>query len=99
MSENPCEPLDMADIMNDLINDSPLRQVDPASIDELLDRVNEHLVAGAPHMIRANDDRMLRQMVESFRTDALEWAQKEKDKPKRQVKKAGPDMSLAIEDL
>lgn len=99
MSDNPCAPLDMTDIMNDLIDSSPLREVDPQSIDELLDRVNEHLVAGAPHMIRANDDRLLRKMVESFRTDALEWAQKEKDKPRRVAKKAGPDMSLAIEDL
>ncbi len=85
--------------MNDLIDSSPLREVDPKSLDELFDRCNEYLVAGAPHMLRADDDLLLKKMVENFRTDALEWTQQQKDKPKRQPKKDGPDPKLLIEDL
>lgn len=73
---------DMPDIVDELVDGSPLRNVDPNSIDELLDRVNEALVAGTPHIIRADDDRLLTQMVEAFREEAREFIQREKDKPR-----------------
>lgn len=92
-------PPDMTDLMNELIDESPLREVDPTSLDELFNRVNECLIAGAPHLIRANDDDLLRKMVAKFQTDALEWTQQQKDKPRRAPRKEGPDLKLLIEDL
>lgn len=91
-------PVDIADLQAELSENSPLREADPMALEELLDRVNDYLVAGTPSMIRANDDELLRAMVEGFREEAREWVQKEKNKPRRTPgAKRGPDIDAGID--
>lgn len=65
-----------------MVQDSPLRQALPDSIDELLDRVNDFLIEGVPHKIRANDDKLLKKMVLGYRREADSWIEEEKQKGK-----------------
>lgn len=95
-------PIDENILAAELIADSPLREVDPASIDELLDRVNGHLIAGVPHMLRANDDELLNKLVSGFRREATQWAIAEREKPKRGTPRTAKtkepiDLSQAID--
>lgn len=63
--------------------DSPLLEADPNAIEELLDRVNQNLIQGAPQEISDSD---LRKLVLIYRAQALKWAQDEEikaSKPKR----------------
>lgn len=71
------------DLQDDLIENSPLREADPLAIEEFLDRINDLLVAGTPSAIRANDDALLTRLVETFREEAKEMVQREKNKPRR----------------
>ena len=87
-------------LADELIADSPLREVDPASIDELLDRVNDALISGVPSRLRENDDEILRKMVDAFRREAAQWAIAEREKKPRQTRttvKAPVDLNRAID--
>lgn len=86
-------------LADELIANSPLREVDPASIDELFERVNEALIAGVPSRLRANDDELLRSMVDAFRREAAQWAIAEKEKKPRATRSSKPsiDLSQALE--
>lgn len=92
-------PPDAPDLQDTLMEDSPLREADPMALEELLDRVNDYLIAGTPARIRENDDELLIKMVEGFREEAREWVQKEKDKPRRGTgrKSKEIDMSQALD--
>lgn len=92
---------DENELAEQLIADSPLREVNPASIDELIDRINEHLIAGTPHLLRANNDELLTALTDGFRREAADWATKEREKPARGTRKAKErppvDLSKAID--
>jgi hypothetical protein len=88
------QPTNENALADEFIADSPLREVDPASIDELLDRVNEHLIAGVPSALRANDDEILKKMVDAFRREAAQWAIAEQTKKPRSAKKPKDPVDL-----
>lgn len=87
------------DLQGDLIENSPLREADPLALEEFLDRINDLLVAGTPSAIRANDDALLTRLVETFREEAKEMVQREKNKPKRVTKTAKPTIAVELLDL
>jgi hypothetical protein len=92
-------PGEQSDLEAELIATSPLRAVDPASIDELLERVNEHLIAGVPNKLRENDDELLRRLVDGFRREAIDWATAERTKKPRAPRgeKKAVDLNLAMD--
>lgn len=62
--------------------ESPLSEATPDSVDILLDRIKDHLVAGMPEKISDSD---LLQAVRIYRAQALKWGQEEQKK-----REAGP---------
>ena len=73
---------DSSDQGSSLIENSPLREATPDSIEELLARVNEDLVAGAPQRITDNDPR-LKALIEIYRKQAIQWTIDEANKPRK----------------
>lgn len=61
---------------------SPLADLPTDSVDEFLSRINDDLVAGAPE--RITDDR-LDQLISIYRTQAVEWEIKQREKPARKT--------------
>lgn len=56
-----------------LIANSPLREVPPDAIEELLARINEDLLAGTPEKITDDDPRM-KKIISIYRAEAENWA-------------------------
>jgi len=81
-------PKDENALADELIANSPLREIDPASIDELLDRVNDALIAGVPSRLRENNDELLDKLVDGFRREAAQWAIAEREKKPRGTRTA-----------
>lgn len=71
--------------LDDPTTQSPLTEATPDSIDLLLDRINAHLVAGAPEEI--SDAELLR-LVEIYRAQALKWQQDEQIKQSKRPRKS-----------
>jgi len=72
-----------------LETDSPLSEATPDSVDELLDRINQHMADGMPERVTDAD---LELAVNVFRAQAFRWAQEEQQikttrrrKPQAQV--------------
>jgi ribosome assembly protein YihI (activator of Der GTPase) len=60
-----------------LDGDSPLSEADPKAVDELLDRINQNLVAGLPGRITDKD---LTSFVNMVRAQAYRWTQEDQNK-------------------
>lgn len=56
---------------------SPLAEVSADALDEELDRINEHLIAGVPEKVT---DESLTKLIDIFRARALLWEQEEENK-------------------
>ncbi len=69
---------------------SPLAEATPDTIDELLSRANDHLVAGLPERIRS--DGILEALVIGFRAQAQKWLADEAEGKRhaKEKKPAGP---------
>ncbi len=77
---------------------SPLCEADPASIDLLLDRVCDHLAAGVPEKIRAED--LFTKLISGFRTQAERWQAAELEaKPPRSRRGLATVEKINIDDL
>lgn len=85
------------DLNSDLIENSPLQEASSDSIDELLDRINEDLLAGAPHRITVDDER-LKKLIAIYRAQAEVWVLADQNKPKRATKRdRSTDTSMALD--
>ncbi len=75
---------------------SPLSEATPDSVDLYLDRINQHLIDGAPEKI--TDDELLR-VVTFYRAKALLWGQEEQTKKARSTKPRKPAGAVIEIDL
>ena len=66
---------------------SPLTEATPDSVDLYLDRINAHLIEGAPD--RITDEELIR-VVEFYRAKALTWTQEEQVKKTKSKAKPVP---------
>lgn len=78
-----------------LIGGSPLREADPSSIDELLTRINDGIIAGTISNV-ANDEALLRQLIEVYRKQAEIWAVEE-SKPKAKSPRQSNSHRLVVD--
>jgi hypothetical protein len=90
-----------------VVADSPLNEVDPTSLDELFDRVNEKLIAGLPESITADDIRplvvRLRAQREKFVSEEMRKADAKAANPggtrKRKATSIAEALDVDVESL
>lgn len=80
-------------------DESPLVEATPDSIDELLDRINNHLAAGLPEKVT---NESLMKIVEAYRAQAVKWTAEVAETgraPRGRKKAEKPDHSDKALDL
>ena len=74
--------------------DSPLSEADPQSVDILLERINQHMIAGTPEKI---DDQTRAELIKIYRAQAQRWATEERLTKTKKSRTAEPRQSQAID--